>query len=213
LDYYLEIKTSAPLSDEDFGARQKKLEYAVNKIKIDLMRYSPKAVLLFGSAARFLLGQACDKLPNDIDLIMVGNNFPFALKSKDYNYNIEFHFFKINQMVDIAKILRYDPKFIALSRLYGRNVIKHHARDVIAASLLLGPSYNDFGIQQIEIDGITDKRDYSVHKVLYGKVWWSRLTEYARERQGPVKKLSDKMINRFEFDQWAKIRYKRYNIK
>ncbi len=207
MDYYLEIKTDTPLSDYDFATRQKKLELAISQIRIDLMGYSPKAILLFGSAARFLLGQTCDKLPNDIDLIAVGNNFPFGLKSKDYGYDIELHLFKVRQMEEIAKILRYDPKFIAISKLYGRNVIKSHARDVIAASLLLGSSYGDFGIQQIEIDGITDKRDYSVHKVLYGKTWWSRLKEYARERQGPVKRLSDKMINRFEFDQWAKIRY------
>jgi hypothetical protein len=46
--------------------------------------------------------------------------------------------------------LRYDQRTVALTKLYAKNVVKQHARDVILASILLGPSYNEFGIEQIE---------------------------------------------------------------
>jgi hypothetical protein len=181
---------------------------AIQKITDDLIPFYPKTILLFGSMSRYLAGQR-DKFPNDIDLMMAGNNVPFDIQSKDYGADIELHVFKIYEMEDIAQILRYDVKTLALSRLYSRNVIKSHSRDVIAACLMLGPAYVDFGFEQIEIDGIVDKRDYSIHRVLYGEVWWSHLCEYARERRGPVRRFSDKMIYRYEFDQWEKIMYSR----
>jgi hypothetical protein len=112
---------------------------------------------------------------------------------------VEVNLFKIHQLTEIAKSLRYDTKPVALSKLYGKNLFKKHARDVIAACLLLGPAYNEFGIEQIEIDGLRDKRDYSVHHVLSGKAWWERICTYAKERRGPLKRFSDKIVENYEF--------------
>jgi len=77
---------------------------------------------------------------------------------------------------------------------------KQHASPVIAACLLLGGTYRAFGIEQIERDGREDQRDYSVHQVLLGHAWWRQLVAYARERRGPLKRLSDKIVRREVFD-------------
>jgi hypothetical protein len=106
----------------------------------------------------------------------------------------------IYQFVDIARSLRYDSKAVALSKLYGSVLAKQHAKNVIAACLLLGASYNDFGIEQIEVEVGVDKRDYSIHRVLVGKQWWRRISDYARERRGPLKRFSDKLVSQYEFD-------------
>jgi hypothetical protein len=90
-------------------------------------------------------------------------------------------------------------KALALSKLYSKVVAKSHAIDVIAACLLLGPQYRAFGIEQIEINGRLDQRDYSIQKVLHGHEWWRQLCEYARARRGPFKRLSDKLVLRDTF--------------
>jgi hypothetical protein len=78
-------------------------------------------------------------------------------------------------------------------------VVKQHSIDVIAACLLLGSRYNEFGIEQIEIDGLIDKRDYSMHRVLQGEDWWNRLRNYALERRGPWRRFADRMVQNEEF--------------
>lgn len=172
---------------------------ALEMIAEDLKEYYPKAVLLFGSLARWLAGEIADRPPNDVDLLIIGNSSPFKVEKKDYGVSVELNRLTVDQMVGIAKSLRYDTKVAALSKLYSKNVVKQHSIDVIAASLLLGPSYNEFGIEQIEIDGLIDKRDYSVHKVILGENWWNRLREYALERRGPWKRFTDRMIQNEEF--------------
>ena len=172
---------------------------ALEIIAEDLKEYYPKAVLLFGSLARWLAGEIADRPPNDVDLLIIGNSRPFKVEKKDYGVSVELNRLTVDQMVGIAKSLRYDTKVAALSKLYSKNVVKQHSVDVIAASLLLGPSYNEFGIEQIEIDGLIDKRDYSVHKVILGENWWTRLREYALERRGPWKRFTDRMIQNEEF--------------
>jgi hypothetical protein len=171
------------------------LQSAVSDLKV----YHPRTILLFGSLARHLSGDPSAWPPNDIDLIMVGNNSPYRFNHRDYGVTIELNLFTTHQMVSIARSLRYDPKPIALSRLYSKNVLKQHARDVIAACLLLGPTYNDFGIEQIEIDGRIDPRDYSVHRILQGERWWQRLQSYAAERRGALKRFSDKLVRNDQF--------------
>lgn len=159
----------------------------------------PKAVLLFGSAAAFLENPFTRALPNDLDILLISNNTP-QLFWDDIQPPVQLHRYRIEEMLGIARSLRYDTKALALSKLYAKNVIKQHARDIIAASLLLGPGYNDFGIQQIEINGRIDSRDYSLHKVLAGNSWWQRLTRWTRCRRGPLMRLSDKLggIDQFE---------------
>jgi hypothetical protein len=172
---------------------------AMEMIIDDLREHYPKAVLLFGSLARWIAGEKGDHIPNDMDLLIVGNSRPFNVERKDYGVAVQLNRLMVDQMVAIAKSLRYDSKMTALSKLYSKNVVKQHSIDVIAACLLLGSSYNDFGIEQIEVDGLIDKRDYSIHKVLMGESWWNRLRQYALDRRGPWRRFSDRIVQNDEF--------------
>ncbi len=188
------------LSEEETEEKIGRFKDAIAQMAGDLKDYHPKTVLLFGSLARWLAGQKADRLPNDMDILIVGNNPPFKVEKKDYGVAVQLNRMPADQMVAIAKSLRYDSKVAALSKLYSKNVVKQHSIDVIAACLLLGPGYNDFGIEQIDIDGIVDKRDYSVHQVVFGKPWWDRLRAYAAERRGPWKRFSDKIVRNEDFE-------------
>jgi predicted nucleotidyltransferase len=175
---------------------QKILEDTVEALR----PYHPKTILLFGSLARHLANGLEESLPQDIDILVVGYHVPPEIATRATTVPIEVLHFRIDQIVAIARSLRYDPKPVALSKLYGKNVVKSHARDVIAASLLLGPGYGQFGIQQIEIEALPDERDYSVHEVLLGRSWWKRLCAYARQRRGPFKLWSDKIAGNDHFN-------------
>jgi hypothetical protein len=172
----------------------------VDEITSRLPDYYPKAALVFGSLARLEAGQAVDHFPKDIDLLLIGDNKPFELIQKTYAHPVQWHCYRTAEILGVARCLRYDPRPLALVRLYGRNVVKQHARDVIAACLLLGPGYGEFGIEQIEIDGRADTRDYSVQQVLLGERWWQRLCAYARQRRGPLLRFSDKMAGTYVFE-------------
>jgi hypothetical protein len=166
----------------------------VQRITDDVSEHYPFTVILYGSAARYLIGQTEEAPPNDIDLMVVCNNSLAAVESRDYGFPLELHRFHTDEIIAIAKSLRYDSIPIGLSKLYGKQTLRGHARDVIAACLLLGPGYRDFGIEQIEVDGLTDPRDYSTHEVFHGRRWWGRLQKYARERRGPLKRWSDRIV-------------------
>jgi len=173
----------------------------VSHIKKDLLAYYPRTLVLFGSTARYVAGIDIDTFPDDIDLLMVGGNLPpVSVESQDYGCKLEVHRLSEYQIVEIAKSLRYDVKALALSKLYSKVLAKNHAIDVIAACLLLGSEYGAFGIEQIEIDGRPDQRDYSVQNVLHGEIWWQQLCEYARERRGPFRLFSDKLVLRDTFE-------------
>ncbi|MBR9985047.1 MAG: hypothetical protein KFF68_03980 [Desulfosarcina sp.] len=174
---------------------------AVKRIEADLEAHHPKALLLFGSLARHLAGEPGDHLPNDVDLLVVTNNTPFLVMKKDYGTAVELHSFPVARIVGIAKSLRYDSRPVALSKLYGRVLAKAHAIDVIAAAMMLGPAYGDVGIEQIEINGIIDTRDYSIHRVLMGGGWWERLCRYAAERRGPLMRFTDKLVRNYDFEE------------
>lgn len=170
------------------------------QISADMKDYHPKALLLFGSLARYLAGDPGDHLPNDLDLLVVTNNTPFMVMKTDYGCAVELHSFKVERIVGIARSLRYDSRPAALSKLYGRVLAREHAIDIIAAAMMLGPGYGEFGIEQIEINGIVDTRDYSIHQVLRGDAWWDCLCGYARERRGPLMRFTDKMVRNYDFD-------------
>lgn len=173
---------------------------AIERIKVDLNDYHPKALLLFGSLARLLAGDPGDHLPNDLDLLVVTNNTPFLVMRTDYGPTVELHSFSADRIVGIAKSLRYDSRPVALSKLYSRVLARDHAIDVIAAAMMLGPAYPDFGIEQIEVNGITDTRDYSIHRALMGGGWWKRLCRYASERRGPLMRFTDKIVHNYAFE-------------
>ena len=173
---------------------------AMERITADMQDYHPKVLLLFGSLARYLTGDPGDRLPNDLDLLVVTDNTPYMVMNKDYGCKVELHRFTVNRIVDIARSLRYDSRPVALAKLYGRVLARKHSIDVIAAAMLLGSDYGSFGIEQIEIDGITDTRDYSIHRVLTGEAWWSRLRRYAAERRGPLMRFTDKIVHNDNFE-------------
>ena len=183
-------------TDEKMLEWQRQIQRACDQIK----PWYPKTILLIGSMARYLLGIDRDQSPNDIDLLVVVDNPLLDFRTRPAELPIELHRYQIEEMIQIAYSLRYNAKSVALSKLYGKTVLKQHSRDIIAAALLLGPRYNDFGIEQIEIDGQTDPRDYSIHQVLYGNRWWQALSRYATKRRGPMGWLSDKLfyLDRFE---------------
>lgn len=174
---------------------------AIERLTADLRDYHPRAAVLFGSMARCLAGIGEPRVPNDIDVMLIGDNPPLGVEATDYGCKIELHRFQVYQFVDIAKSLRYDTRPVALSKLYGSVLARQHAKSVIAACLLLGPTYNDFGIEQIEVDNRLDERDYSIHRVLLGHQWWQRIMAYARRRRGPLKRFSDKIVRRYEFEE------------
>lgn len=167
---------------------------ATSQITADIKDYHPKALLLFGSSARYLAGDPGDHFPNDLDLLVIANNVPFTVMNKDYGCTLELHRFTTDRIVGIARSLRYDSRPVALAKLYSRVLTKKHAIDVIAAAMMLGPAYGDYGIEQIDIDGITDTRDYSIHRVLMGEAWWKRLCRFAVQRRGPLMRFSDKIV-------------------
>lgn len=165
----------------------------------DLKGHHPRAVLLFGSLARMLTGLDMAHRPNDIDLLVVGDQIPLHLESKNYGFPTEMIRMRTHTLTEIARSLRYDSHPVALAKLYGNQLVKQHASPVIAACLLLGSTYREFGIEQIELEGREDPRDYSVHHVLLGHRWWRQLVDYARERRGPLKRFSDKIVRRDQF--------------
>lgn len=180
--------------------RLKPMLSAVEQISADMKDYHPKALLLFGSLARYLAGDPGDHHPNDVDLLVVTNNTPFMIMQTDYGCSVELHSFPVSRIVGIARSLRYDSRLVALSKLYGRVLTGKHAINIIAAAMLLGPGYGGFGIEQIEINGIIDTRNYSIHRVLLGGAWWVRLCRYAAQRRGPLMRFTDKMVHNYHFD-------------
>ena len=154
----------------------------------------PKAVLLFGSAVAFLQDCQTNPAPHDLDILLVADNPLVDIRLDDFDPPVELHRFRSDEVCAVARSLRYDSRAVALTKLYAKNVVKQHARDVILASILLGPAYNAFGIEQIEIDARIDTRDYSRHIVLHGHGWWQGLTQWARRRRNFFELLADKLI-------------------
>lgn len=176
------------------------LNILLKKLKDDLSACYPKAVLLFGSTVGFLQDPRSNPVPNDLDILLVSDNPLIDISLANFYPPVELHRFRSDEASAVARSLRYDTRVVAISKLYAKNVAKQHARDVILASILLGPTYNDFGIEQIDVRGRVDTRDYSRHLVLYGHDWWQRLTQWARQRRSLLERLADKavMADRFQ---------------
>jgi hypothetical protein len=170
------------------------LQAMLDKLAKDLADCYPKAVLLFGSSVAFLHDPLANPAPHDLDILLVADNPLVGVQFEDISPPVELHRFRSEEVCAVARSLRYDNKAVALGKLYAKNVVKQHARDVILACILLGPSYNAFGIEQIEVGSRIDARDYSRHMVLYGHGWWWQLTEWARHRRSLFERLADKMV-------------------
>ncbi|MEJ2040874.1 MAG: hypothetical protein P8X55_18380 [Desulfosarcinaceae bacterium] len=179
---------------------RRKLKMTLKSIAEKMAGCHPRTILLFGSAAAFLEDPVVNPAPNDLDILLVADNPLGGISLNSFDPPIELHRFRIGEATAVARSLRYDTRALALSKLYAKNVAKQHARDVILASLLLGPSYNAFGIEQIDVDGRPDSRDYSRHRVLYGHDWWKRMSDWARERRSFFERLADKAIGADRFE-------------
>ncbi len=177
------------------------IDTILSRIVGDLEEFRPRAVLLFGSTARMRAGIPVAGAPKDIDLLVVGDQTPQIFESRNYDYPTEITRMRVHTLTEIARSLRYDSRPVALSKLYGNQLIERRAGRVVAACLLLGANYRSFGIEQIEIDGREDQRDYAVHQVLLGADWWQRVVDYARERRGPLKRFSDKIVRQDLFNE------------
>jgi predicted nucleotidyltransferase len=185
--------------NRDKRPKPQPLDAVLEKIVEALAGCYPKAVLLFGSAVAFLEDPSANPAPNDLDILLVVDNPLVDIRLEDIEPTVELHRFRSDEACAVARSLRYDRRAVALAKLYTKNVVKLHARDVILASILLGPSYNDFGIEQIEIGSRIDTRDYSFHRVLFGHAWWRQLTEWARRRRTLFERLADKMVQADRF--------------
>ena len=172
----------------------------LSRVVDDLKRERPQAVLLFGSAARFLLDPQTKHQPQDIDLLVIGDQIPITFENADYGYPTEIRRMQTYTLTEIARSLRYDTRPVALAKLYGKQMVRQQADSVVAACLLLGPDYRSFGIEQIEVDGREDPRDYSIHQVLLGQGWWQQVVDYARERRGPLRRFSDRIVGQEMFE-------------
>lgn len=175
------------------------IEAVLGDITARYRPHRPRAMVLFGSTVRYLDTPQAAPAPNDLDLLVVGDLLMVTLPPDLAPLPVEIHRFRTAEVVDIARTLRYAPKALALSRLYGSTVMRQHARNIIAASMLLGPTYNDFGIEQIERDGRPDDRDYSRHRVLAGSDWWTRLQAYARQRRTIIQQMADRITGADRF--------------
>ncbi len=157
----------------------KTLLEVIEKIRVDLARFYPKTVVLFGSAARFMCGVQ-EQAPQDIDLLYVGSIRP--IKNEKYPIDHDFFFFEEHEIVSIARSLRYQPKALSRAKMYFKDSWNGYVRSDIASCLLLGASYASYGFLQMENE--EEFRDYSIHNVLLGESWWCALQAFAQDYRG-----------------------------
>jgi len=163
-------------------------------IRADLGRHHPKAVLLFGSAARYLQNSQ-KEAPQDFDVFYVAAFTP--VPSKTLPVKVDLHAYTEYELVGIARSLRYSPRFLSRAKMYMQDTWHGTLRYDIAACLLLGPSYADYGFLQMENE--KSYRDYSVHEVIFGKRWWRALQSWAQEYRGPKGLFLDKSLGTDHF--------------
>ena len=72
----------------------------------DLKACGPRAVVLFGSAARLAAGAVPERPPRDLDLFLVGDTPPLAVEAGDYGVPLQLHRLRIRECVELARTLR-----------------------------------------------------------------------------------------------------------
>lgn len=178
----------------------------VGQVKEELLKYNPACIVVCGSTASYIHGERKRK-PNDLDVIVIGGKVP---KKLDQEGDIDLLRFSENKAISIAKSLRYNLIPYARAKLLVRDVANFHVKNSMLACMLLGDqdTYHEFGISQKEINGIAgimDRRDYSIHETIHGKEWWLQLQQYAQERRGFFKTLTDLQKQNYEFIPQARI--------
>ena len=149
-------------------------------IRDDLAAHHPKTVLLFGSAARYMQKLQKEK-PKDFDVFYVASFTPVL--SKSLPVKVDLHAYKEYEIIRIARSLRYSPRFLSRAKMYMQDTWHATLRSDIAACLLLGPAYQDYGFLQMENEETF--RDYSIHEVIFGKTWWRSLQAWTQDYRGP----------------------------
>jgi|TARA_B100001971_G_C17904029_1_gene389437 hypothetical protein len=194
----------------------------LEEIEQDLISYDPKAVVLFGSMALYLQGLPIyrnpnvyvpsselanygdpdsNRVPKDIDVMYIGDSCPEKVLQKKYSCGLDLLVFSESTLNKLAKSLRHDLKFVSLAKLGIKDLFRRGIKSKkhrIAACLLLGPDYQEFGIENRKMlippnEGgphplifPPDKRDHSSHVVLHGEEYWSQIQEYAQDRNSPL---------------------------
>ena len=163
-------------------------------IRDDLAAHHPKTVLLFGSAARWM-----QKLQNEktkvFDVFYVASFTPVL--SKSLPVKVDLHAYKEYEIIRIARSLRYSPRFLSRAKMYMQDTWHATLRSDIAACLLLGPAYQDYGFLQMENEETF--RDYSIHEVIFGKTWWRSLQAWTQDYRGPKGLFFDKVLANDQF--------------
>lgn len=157
------------------------LETILECITRDVIGTYPRALILFGSAARYLQNEQTE-VPEDIDLLHVGSMPP--IEKQTYDIPVDLFFFETREMIAIARTLRYLPKAAARAKMFMKDNWKGYVRSDIAACLLLGPRYPEYGFMQMEDED--QHRDYAIHSILHGGAWWRALQQYAQEHRGAL---------------------------
>jgi len=163
-------------------------------IRADLGRHHPKAVLLFGSAARYLQ-KSQKETPHDFDVLYVAAFTPVL--SKTLPVKVDLHAYTEYEFVHIARSLRYGPRFLSRAKMYMQDTWRGTLRADIAACLLLGPAYANYGFLQMENE--KRYRDYSVHEVIFGRRWWRALQSWTQDYRGPKGLFVDKSLGKDHF--------------
>jgi len=163
-------------------------------IRADLGRHHPKAVLLFGSAARYLQ-KSQTKAPHDFDVFYVAAFTPVL--SKTLPVKVDLHTYTEYELVHIARSLRYSPRFFSRAKMYMQDTWQGSLRSDIAACLLLGPAYANYGFLQMENE--KRYRDYSVHEVIFGKRWWRALQSWTQDYRGLKGLFVDRSLGKDHF--------------
>jgi hypothetical protein len=166
----------------------------VDRIRDDLAAHHPKTILLFGSAARYLQ-KIQEEKPKDFDVFFVAAFTPVL--SKSLPVKLDLHVYTEYEILRIARSLRYSPRVVSRAKMYMQDTWHATLRSDIAACLLIGPSYQDYGFLQMENE--ETYRDYSIHKVIFGKRWWRSLQTWAQEHRGPKGLFFDKVLGSDQF--------------
>ncbi len=172
------------------------LSWTIKQIARDYSGFYPKALIVFGSAARYLLKIQAEE-PQDIDLLFVGSIKPFSSRHYAFKHDL-FHFYD-DEIISIAKSLRYNPKSVSRAKMYMRDSWDGIVRSDIASCLLLGSSYQAYGFLQMENEA--QYRDYSIHTAIHGEKWWHALQAYAQEYRGLKGLMIDKALGLDKFER------------
>jgi len=144
---------------------------------------------------RPLFAKKPERGTHDFDVLYVAAFTPVL--SQTLPVKVDLHAYTEYEFVRIARSLRYSPRFLSRAKMYMRDTWHGTLRHDIAACLLLGQAYANYGFLQMENE--KRYRDYSVHEVISGRRWWRALQSWTQEYRGPTGLFVDKSLGRDHF--------------